>query len=132
MARVEWPLAHDRPAIDIVLTRTQDGRKLARTVLADTGASTAKARFEFILDDGDCLACGEALTQTLTLGGAYSGSFPRYIMRVEIPQLDFDDFLFVIGVPLLPAGLDGIACFCFLNRFTYGNFGDPNQFGLEE
>jgi hypothetical protein len=26
---------------------------------------------------------------------------------------------------------DGIACFRFLNRFTYGNFGDPGQFGLE-
>ena len=24
-----------------------------------------------------------------------------------------------------------IACFGFLNRFTYGNFGDPSQFGLE-
>ena len=24
-----------------------------------------------------------------------------------------------------------LACFAFLNRFTYGNFGDPSQFGLE-
>ncbi|HUY31727.1 MAG TPA: hypothetical protein VMV69_03030 [Pirellulales bacterium] len=30
-----------------------------------------------------------------------------------------------------PAGFDGVACFGFLNRFTYGNFGDPHQFGLE-
>jgi len=31
----------------------------------------------------------------------------------------------------LPPGFDGLACFCFLIRFTYGNFGDPGQFGLE-
>jgi hypothetical protein len=31
----------------------------------------------------------------------------------------------------VPRPFDGIACFRFLNRFTYGNFGDPNQFGLE-
>ena len=30
-----------------------------------------------------------------------------------------------------PAGFDGIACFGFLNLFTYGNFGDPALFGLE-
>jgi len=30
-----------------------------------------------------------------------------------------------------PPGFDGTACFGFLNRFTYGNFGDPGQFGLE-
>jgi hypothetical protein len=34
-------------------------------------------------------------------------------------------------VPAYPVGFGGIACFRFLNRFTYGNFGDPNQFGLE-
>jgi hypothetical protein len=25
----------------------------------------------------------------------------------------------------------GLACFRFLNRFTYGNFGAPERFGLE-
>ena len=37
----------------------------------------------------------------------------------------------VVGVPSVPPGFDGIACFPFLNRFTYGNFGDSGQFGLE-
>jgi hypothetical protein len=27
--------------------------------------------------------------------------------------------------------LEGIACFRFLNRFTYGNFAGADQFGLE-
>jgi hypothetical protein len=36
-----------------------------------------------------------------------------------------------VGVRSVPAGFDGIACFAFLDRFTYGNFGDPGQFGLE-
>jgi hypothetical protein len=36
-----------------------------------------------------------------------------------------------VGVPYPPPDFDGIACFRFLNRFTYGNFGDKNAFGLE-
>jgi hypothetical protein len=31
----------------------------------------------------------------------------------------------------LPPGFDGLACCGCLNRFTYGTFGDPVQFGLE-
>ena len=37
----------------------------------------------------------------------------------------------VVAVPSVPRWFDGIACFSFLNRFTYGNFGDPARFGLE-
>jgi hypothetical protein len=36
-----------------------------------------------------------------------------------------------VGVPNAPKGLDGIAGFRFLNRFTYGNFGNALEFGLE-
>jgi hypothetical protein len=36
-----------------------------------------------------------------------------------------------VDVPAVPAGLDGLAGFRFLNRFSHGNFGDPGQFGLE-
>jgi hypothetical protein len=36
-----------------------------------------------------------------------------------------------VGVQTPPTGFDGIACFRFLNRFTYGNFGSSTQFGLE-
>ena len=65
------------------------------------------------------------------LGGSYTGSFPTYGLPVSIPALGFQDDLHAVGVSSVPAGFDGIACFRFLNRFTYGNFGDPGQFGLE-
>ncbi len=52
-------------------------------------------------------------------------------MRVRIPQLGFDEDIFVIGLTDTGTDFDGIACFRFLNRFTYGNFGDRNGFGLE-
>jgi hypothetical protein len=45
--------------------------------------------------------------------------------------LGFKEDLPVLGVANPPSGLDGIACFRFLNRFTYGNFGSANEFGLE-
>jgi hypothetical protein len=131
MARAQWPLHSEMPIIEVVLTMAQGGQKTSRILLADTGAGTAVARFELILDETDCLLCGGASAQTLKLGGAYAGSFPRYFLRVQIPQLNFDDFLFAIGVPRTPDGVDGIAGFRFLNRFTYGNLGSPREFGLE-
>jgi hypothetical protein len=65
------------------------------------------------------------------LYGAFSGSVPVYIIRVQIPSLNFDRDLPAAGVPACPAGFDEIAGFRLLNRFTYGNFGDPTCFGLE-
>jgi len=50
---------------------------------------------------------------------------------VRIPTLHFDLWVRVVAVPVVPDDLDGIACFTFLNRFTYGNFGNPTLFGLE-
>jgi hypothetical protein len=50
---------------------------------------------------------------------------------VRLPALGFDEIVRVVGVPSVPAGFDGLACFAFLDRFTYSNFGDPDQFGLE-
>jgi hypothetical protein len=50
---------------------------------------------------------------------------------VQVPALGFSQFVRAVGVPSPPAGFDGIACFGFLNRFSYGNFGDAGQFGLE-
>ena len=46
-------------------------------------------------------------------------------------MLSFARLVQVVGVPAVPDDLDGIACFAFLNLFTYGNFGNPNSFGLE-
>jgi hypothetical protein len=50
---------------------------------------------------------------------------------VRLPALGFDVNLRAVGVPAAPAGLDGIACFSLLNRFSYGKFSDADQFGLD-
>lgn len=65
------------------------------------------------------------------LGGSYVGIHPIYVVPVEIPSLGFKDSLLVVGVAKPPDGFDGIAAFRFLNRFTYGNFGNRLAFGLE-
>jgi hypothetical protein len=67
----------------------------------------------------------------VSLAGAYAGSFPTYGISVRLPVLGFDGNIRAVGVASVPAGFDGIACFRFLNRMTYGNFGDRGQFGLE-
>jgi hypothetical protein len=131
MPRVVWPLLRHQPRIEISLTTAADGRAVARRLLADTGAGTARAGFELLLDERDCLLCGGVPLQPVALGGAYSGTFPVYLIRVEIPGLGLDEFLPAVGITRLPRGFGGLACFRFLNRFTYGNFGDPGAFGLE-
>jgi hypothetical protein len=131
MPRAQWPLLQHRPVIQVVLTLAHGGQRVTRTLLADTGAGGARDPFEMILDEVDCLLCGGKLSQTVHLGGAYSGSHPVYNILVEIPQLNLRRYLRAVGVPAPPPNFDGIACFRFLNRFTYGNFGNKNEFGLE-
>jgi hypothetical protein len=117
--------------VDVVLTLTQGGQPLPRTLLADTGAGAQTDPFQLILDEDDCLLCGGLPGGAIGLGGAYIGSFPLYDLPVRLPTLGFAQSIRVVGIPSPPAGFDGIACFAFLNRFTYGNFGDPAVFGLE-
>jgi hypothetical protein len=62
---------------------------------------------------------------------AYVGYHPVYVIRVQILTLGFDQDLRVVGMLSPPSGFSGVACFPFLNRFTYGNFGDRGRFGLE-
>jgi hypothetical protein len=131
MPRVLWPLLHHRPIVEVVLTLTSGGQLLVRQLIADTGAATALAGFELVLRENDCLACGGIPSHPVTLGGAYIGTFPVYVVRLQIPPLSFDHYLRAAAVPACPAGFDGIAGFRFLNRFNYGNFGDPSRFGLE-
>lgn len=131
MARRQWSLLRGRPRVQVTLTLAAGGQSVQRDLLADTGAGTALAGFELLLDEQDCLAAGGIPSQAVVLGGAYMGSFPVYLIRVQIPDLGFDHHLPAVGVPTVPAGFDGIACFRFLNRFLYGNFGDPGHFGLD-
>jgi hypothetical protein len=131
MPRILWPPRNDQPCVEVILRLTVGGQPLTRNLLADTGAGSRMSNFQLILEEDDCLLCGGFWYQTVTLGGAYVGSFPIYVLPVRIPALGFDQNLLAVGVPSVPARFDGIACFGFLNRFTYGNFGDPSQFGLE-
>jgi hypothetical protein len=84
-----------------------------------------------LLEERDCLACGVSPIRTIVLRRAYAGPRNIYRVHIQVPELGFDDWLSVVGVPNGPPGFHGLACFRFLNRFTYGNFGDPGQFGLE-
>jgi hypothetical protein len=131
MPRILWPLRQHRPSVQVALTRTATGQPFPRTLLADTGAGSGLDPFELILAEADCLLCGGIRYPSVWLGGAYNGLFPVYDLIVRLPALGFAQRLSAVGVPSHPAGFDGIACFRFLNLFTYGNFGDPGQFGLE-
>jgi hypothetical protein len=131
MPHIDWPLRSARPSVQVVLTLAEGGQSLVRNLLADTGAGSLLSGFELILDEDDCLLCGGNPLEPITLGGAYTGTYPIYLLPVQIPALGFSRNIRVVGVPSLLAGFDGIACFSFVNRFQYGNFGNPGLFGLE-
>ena len=131
MPRAEWPLARGRPVIEVLLTGTDDDVTAPRCLLADTGAGTDFGPFELILREDDCRTYGVYTYRSARLAGAYAGWFPLHVVRVLLPALGFNEFVRAIAVPTTSPGLDGIAGFRFLNRFTYGNFGDRDQFGLE-
>jgi hypothetical protein len=131
VSRVCWPLINNRPAVQVVLTLALGGQPYTRNLLADTGAGSRRSGADLLLDEQDCLLCGGVAHLPIVLGGAYVGPFPTYVVRVQLPALGFDSRLRAVAVSRLPAGFDGVACFRFLNRFSYGNFSDPNQFGFE-
>ena len=123
MPRAMWPLHQGRPRIDVVLARAAGATQMSRSLLADTGAGSQRAVFELVLEESVCLACGGIRMGLVQLAGAYTGPFPIYSVRVLIPQIGFGDRVRVVGVSTIPPGLDGVAGFRFLNRFTYGNLG---------
>lgn len=130
MPIASWPLHQGRPRIEIILTGALSGKQLICRLLADTGAGGNMSKFDLALKATDCQSFGTyvGLTQ---LGGAYAGLFPLYGIRVQIPAIGFDGPVRAVGVPTTPPNFDGIAGFRFLNRFTYGNFANKTQFGLE-
>jgi hypothetical protein len=131
MPRVDWSLRKGRPCVQVVLTLAQGGQPMVRNLLADTGAGSLSSTFDLLLDEDDCLLCGGNPLVPITLGGAYAGSFPVYLLPVQIPALGITQNVRAVGVASVPPGFDGIACFRFLNRFSYGNFADPGSFSLE-
>ena len=131
MPPVLWPLQHDCPVIEVELPSPSGMQTLVRCLIADTGAGNRQSVFQLILAENDCLQYGGIPICRIQLGGAYRGWFQVYLVEVRIPQLNFDDSIPVVGVSQVPRGFDGIAGFTFLNRFHYGNWGDPNSFGLD-
>jgi hypothetical protein len=131
MPRVVWALLSGRPCLEIVLTRMPSGQPLPRTLLADTGAGSLSDAFQLLLTEKDCLDCGGFPYLIGSVGGAYAGSYPIYDLHVSIPTIGFQQRIRALAVPSAPPGVDGLACFGFLNQFTYGNFGDSSLFGLE-
>lgn len=131
MPRQQWSLQHGRPAVEITLMLQPANQPATRLLLADSGAGSIHSGFELILDEHDCVIGGGILCQSVTLGGAYTGTYPVYLVRTQIATLGFDREVRAVGVQQPLTGFDGIACFRFLNRFTYGNFGDGGRFGLE-
>jgi len=131
MPRIDWPLHKGRPSIQVTLTLAQGGQTIERNLLADTGAGSIFSGFEIVLHEDDCLLCGGNPLQPIPLAGAYAGVFPVYLLPLQISALGFSEDVRAVGVPSVLAGFDGIACFKFLNRFQFGNFGDSKLFGLE-
>lgn len=129
--RAVWPLQNGRPKIEVVLVTRSGTRPRTFDLLADTGGGTNRARFELVLDESDCLIYGRRSTHSVQLGGAFFGTFSIYLVRAQIPQLQFDHRIRAVGVSSVMAGFSGIASFRFLNRFNFGNFSDPRQFGIE-
>src|SRR3954467_5688367 len=107
MPRVLWPLLRHQPRIEITLTMAADGQAVARQLLADTGAGTARAGFDLLLAEQDCLLCGGVPLQPVVLGGANSGSFPVYLVRVQVPGLGSTSSCPRSGSVGLRAGLTG-------------------------
>src|SRR4051794_20636901 len=130
MPRVTWPLLHNRPSIRVVLA-LGDPQIATRDLLADTGAGSNSEAFKLILAESDCQLNGIRSRSSVALSGAFVSIFPLYLVIVQIPALGFIADLPVVGVPVPAPGFKGTACFRFLNRFDYGNFGNPAQFGLE-
>ena len=131
MPRVTWPLLNDRPAIRVEVMFGVQATTI--DLHADTGAGAASSAFDLLLLESDCWLCGRPTGSFVELTGAYASGVFYYLfrVRVQIPALAFDDELDAIGVPVVPEGFRGVAGFRFLNRFDYGNFGNPALFGLE-
>jgi hypothetical protein len=130
---VTWPLRRGTPCIEVQLVHRMTDVRDARTLLADTGAASIQSPFELVLGAADQHRFGGRPHRRVRLGGAIRGTFAVCTVWVEIPGLLRVQPVAAVAVPaaMLPRGLDGIAAFRFLDRFSYGNFADPGAFDLE-
>lgn len=133
MRRQTWFLQKDVPVIEVQLHEPFGGFSATRVLLADSGAGPRFSPFELVLGLADGLRFGSRVINTAHVGGAFQGQFPVRAVTIEIPQLQIKRQTNALIVPDLSAfsDFDGLAAFSFLNAFTYGNFGNPAEFGLE-
>lgn len=133
MPRASWTLVVGQPVLQIELKEKQSGFILTRTLLADTGGGSSSVPVHIVLSVEDVERCGGIFRGHVGAGGAIAGDFKAYALDITIPALNLVSRVNIMAVPAetLPDGLQGIACFRFLNSFTYGNFGNPAEFGLE-
>jgi len=119
--------------VELAFHPPHDGEDFARRLLADTGAGSLDSSWDLVLSTEDCRRLQLSEGWAVQLGGALVGAFPSYFIEAAVPQLGGKRLVVAVGVPvaLLPPALEGIAGFRFLNRFTYGNFGDPARFCVE-
>lgn len=133
MSGATWSLHDGRfPCVEVEFI-ARDGQILRRKLLADTGCGASDALFDVVLSEADCLSLGAIPIVEESFTGAVSGTFSLYLTEAQIPKLRWQQCVFAVGVPSdmsLPTPLDGLASFHFLNQFHYGNFGDPERFGL--
>jgi len=129
--RASWPLRSGRPCIEVVLWRTADGTDYPRVLLADTGAGAADLDVELILAESDCLTCSRRRAGHTSITGAFAGYYSLFEIRVCVPVIGFDQIVIAAGVRSISRNFDGVAGYRFLNRFTFGNFGLRDQFGIE-
>src|SRR5438067_577559 len=102
MPRQVWPLRRGRPCVQISLTLALGGQVLQRTLLADSGAGSQASGFELLLDEDDCLLCGGIPLQSISLRGAYAGSFSVYLILIQLPALGFVQNVRAVGVSSVP------------------------------
>ena len=98
MPRATSPLQLGRPMVEIELCLPTGGTS-KRNLLADTGAGSCLSAFQLIRHDTDCQLCGGNPGQPVVLGGAYEGSFPVYTVRIEVPVLNFNQYVSAVAVP---------------------------------
>src|SRR5438132_994935 len=98
MPPAQWSLQNGRPLIEVTFPLAGGGQNGVRRLVADTGAGTRQSVFQVILTENDCLQSGGILMGHVQLGGAYTGSFPVYLVALRIAQLNFDEPIPVVGV----------------------------------
>jgi hypothetical protein len=131
---VTWTLRNGCPIVEVEFIH--DGNVSRRVLLADTGFGSEETFFQIVLTESDCRLFKGAPCGTAPVIGAVEGTYPTYMVKVQVRSLRWQRHIFALAVPSMPNSvsakdLDGIACFPFLNQFGYGNFDDSQQFGLK-